>query len=44
MDKQTLIVEIEAQEEKVGELLAELEKREAEGEFEIKAITIRKSA
>lgn len=44
MDKQTLVLEIEAVEEKVGELLAEFEKRESEGEFEIKAITIRKSS
>lgn len=44
MDKQTLVVEVEAEEEKIGELLAELEKRESEGEFDIKAITIRKAA
>lgn len=43
MEQQTLIIEIQADEAKVGELLAEFEKRDEEGEFEIKAITIRKS-
>lgn len=43
MDKQILVVEIEGSEEKIGELLSEFEKREKEGEFDIKAITIRKS-
>ena len=43
MNKQLLVLEIEASEEKVGELLAEFEKRETERELEIKAVTIRKA-
>lgn len=43
MNKQIIILEIEASEEKAGELLAEFEKREGEDEFEIRAITIRKA-
>lgn len=42
MEKQTLVVEIEATEEEVAKLLAELEQREAKGEFEIAAVTLRK--
>lgn len=42
MDKQTLIVEVEASQENISSLLTELEKRAEEGEFEIKAVTLRK--
>ncbi len=42
MEKQVLIVEIEATEENITQLLAELEKRAEEGEYEIRAITLRK--
>ena len=42
MDKQTLIVEVEANEKQISDLLAELEKRAEDGEFEIKAVTLRK--
>ena len=43
MEKQTLVVEIEADEEAIGKLLAELEQRAESGEFEIAAVTLRKN-
>lgn len=43
MNKQILVLEIEASEEQVGELLVEFERREADRELEIKAVTIRKA-
>lgn len=42
MEKQVLIIEIEASEESIAKLLGEFEKREDDGEFEINAVTIRK--
>ena len=42
MDKQILIVEIEANEESIGKLLSELEERAESGEFDIRAVTLRK--
>jgi hypothetical protein len=43
MNKQKLIVEIDATEEAISKLLAELQDRADTGEFEITAVTLRKS-
>lgn len=42
MNTQKLIIEFEADEKKISQLLAELEKRAEKGEFEINAVTLRK--